>query len=89
MIRATTQKPRARKDQIEDAVRATLKYDSNEYLSSFGLRVEKEMMRIDTRVLPAPRVQFKDNDISGEGGVWNLRNARVIYDNVVGRRTSS
>jgi eukaryotic translation initiation factor 2C len=79
MIKVTTQKPHERKKRIEDAVNVTLKYEKNEYLNSFGLQIGKEMMSVESRVIPAPKVKFKTNDFSGESGAWNLKGAKVIF----------
>lgn len=78
MIKATCQKPDARLRQIENGVRETLKYDTNEYLKEFGIKVQSEMMTIDARVLPAPKLDFARSSIQGAGGVWNLRDHQVV-----------
>ena len=78
MIRATVQKPSDRRDQIKEAVAKTLKYDQNPYLESFGLQVENEMMDVNARVLPAPKVVFKNNSLSGQEGAWNITRSRVF-----------
>lgn len=81
MIRATVQKPSDRREQIKEAVAKTLKYDQNPYLESFGLQVENEMMEVNARVLPAPKVVFKNNSLSGQEGAWNITRSRVLKFN--------
>jgi eukaryotic translation initiation factor 2C len=85
MIRATVQKPHERKQQVLNAVKSSLKYDGNDYLKSFGMKISDEMMTVESRVLPAPKVQFKSNSVNGDSGAWNLKGAKVDTIDVVGR----
>ncbi len=78
MIRATVQKPSDRMHEIEMAVKNNLKYKENPYLESFGLKVGDEMMTVPARVLPAPKVVFKNNiKLSGNEGAWRINNTKV------------
>lgn len=58
MIKATCQKPDERLRQIESGVRETLNYEANDYLKEFGVDVKSEMMTVDARILPAPKLDF-------------------------------
>lgn len=79
MIKATCQKPFERLKQIEDGLKNTLHYNNNEYLESFGIKVEPRMMEVSARILPAPQVVFNNgNREPGQSGVWNLRNKKVV-----------
>ncbi|KAJ2997992.1 hypothetical protein HDV02_004994 [Globomyces sp. JEL0801] len=79
VIRATVQKPADRRAQIENAVKNSLKYEKNPYMDSFGLQVGTEMMDVRARVLPSPKVVFRNNQsANGSDGSWNLRNLKLI-----------
>jgi eukaryotic translation initiation factor 2C len=84
MIRATSQKPRERMNQINDAVFQTLKYDQNPYIASFGMQVDPELMKIDARILTAPTVIYRNSKVpDSQSGVWNLRGAKLVNPVVV------
>nr|KAJ3408140.1 hypothetical protein HK105_003249 [Polyrhizophydium stewartii] len=79
MIRATVQRPKDRERTIQDAVNRVLRYDNNEHLDSFGLKIGKQMMDVPARVLPAPRVVFAGNrSLGGEEGAWNMRGQKLV-----------
>jgi eukaryotic translation initiation factor 2C len=79
MIRATTQKPKDRQKSIREAVESTLRYDDNPYMKSFGFEVDKEMMTVPARILPAPKVVFEGGrSANGDQGQWNLSSYKLI-----------
>jgi eukaryotic translation initiation factor 2C len=78
MIGATVQKPKERQKSIQEGVENTLKYSENEYMNSFGFKVDRDMLSVQARVLPAPKVVFKNEEsLRGDDGQWNLRNVKV------------
>ena len=69
----------SRCEQIELGIKNTLKYGNNEYLTSFGMTIDTEMMKIDARRLPAPKVVFAGNATArGDDGAWNMKGHRLI-----------
>jgi eukaryotic translation initiation factor 2C len=79
MIKASTQKPHDRVRSIEDGIKDTLRYSSNEYLNAFGISVEEEMMTLQARILPSPNVEFDNRKtLQGGSGSWNLKGIRFI-----------
>lgn len=78
-IKATCIKPADRCKQIEDGVRETLRYGDNSYLKSFGMEISTEMLKVKARVLPSPKVVFKNNQsLDGREGQWNLRGKQLV-----------
>jgi len=64
--------PNIRRDRIQ-AHMANSKFDADETLRAFGVRVEPQMMQVDARVLPPPHIQYGGNaSIKAQLGTWNL-----------------
>ncbi|KAI8914093.1 hypothetical protein BC831DRAFT_179551 [Entophlyctis helioformis] len=79
MIRATVQRPSDRERDIRDAASKILRYQNNDHLKSFGMTVGTNMMEVPARIIPAPKVIFKNNrSLNGEEGAWNLRGMQLI-----------
>ena len=78
MIRITMRKPNHYRDEITAAVKQSLKFDQNPYIQSFGLAVGNEPMKIDARVLDAPKILLKNNSLAPRDGAWNLRGSKFI-----------
>ncbi|KAK3825007.1 MAG: Piwi domain-containing protein, partial [Benniella sp.] len=76
MIKFTAQSPSVRANSIRDGIKL-LKYDDNEYLRNFGMKVSSEMASIQGRILPPPVIQYHASSPSGASfiprdGTWNL-----------------
>ncbi|RKO88986.1 Piwi domain-containing protein [Blyttiomyces helicus] len=83
MIKATVQRPDQREAKIRNAVTNVLTYQANDYMKSFGLTVDTNMMEIPARVLPAPTVEVKTArgdpaKLSGRDGTWNMRDKLLV-----------
>ncbi|EGF76744.1 hypothetical protein BATDEDRAFT_92312 [Batrachochytrium dendrobatidis JAM81] len=79
MIRATVQRPNERQKEIMDGANSKLRYSNNDHIKSFGMVVGSEMMNIPARILPAPKVIFKNNkSLNGTDGSWNLRGTQLV-----------
>ena len=77
-IKATALKPDQYREKVKKAVKQLMDYNNDEYVKSFGLEVSTEMMQVEARQLPAPRLIFGDRkEASGRDGVWNLRGLSV------------
>lgn len=87
MIKFTSQPPHARANNIKDGLKI-LKYDDNEYLKEFGMKVSNEMVQIKARVLPAPTVcyhaQSRDANFVPRDGAWSLMNKKVTQGTTLG-----
>ncbi|KAF9087913.1 eukaryotic translation initiation factor 2C, 2 [Mortierella sp. AD031] len=87
MIKFTSQPPAARANNIKDGLKI-LKYDDNEFLKDFGMKVSNEMVQIKARVLAAPTVcyhpQSRDANFVPRDGAWNLMNKKVSQGTTLG-----
>ncbi|KAF9096333.1 eukaryotic translation initiation factor 2C, 2 [Mortierella sp. GBA35] len=87
MIKFTSQPPAARLNNIKNGLKV-LKYDDNEFLKDFGMRVSNEMVEIKARVLAAPTVcyhpQSKDANFIPRDGAWNLISKKVSQGTTLG-----
>ncbi|KAF9179239.1 hypothetical protein BGZ50_007129 [Haplosporangium sp. Z 11] len=81
MIKFTTQPPHARANNIKDGLQI-LQYQNNEYLKEFGLKVSKDMMTLNARVLPPPTISYhatsKQASFAPRDGAWNLIGKKVV-----------
>jgi eukaryotic translation initiation factor 2C len=78
MIKATVQKPSDRMKVITDTVTKALKFDSNPFLKSAGIKIDSTMMSVKARILPTPDVKFRGKKQPASEGKWELRNQKVI-----------
>jgi eukaryotic translation initiation factor 2C len=47
--------------------------------SNFGIKISQEMVRLDARVLPAPKVQYGGNSTHvPQDGSWNMRGKKFV-----------
>ncbi|KAJ3158570.1 hypothetical protein HDU86_002795 [Geranomyces michiganensis] len=88
MIRIAQQRPADRLNRamggvnrLVGAVRENTNYRSNDYLEAFGVRLAKDPMTIQARVLEAPNLSYhptsRQKDVKPIGGAWNLKDKRV------------
>ncbi|KAG0216514.1 hypothetical protein BGX28_000028 [Mortierella sp. GBA30] len=87
MIKFTCQPPHVRANNIRDGLRI-LEYDNNEHLKDFGLKISKEMVSVNARVLPVPSISYhpssKEANITPRDGAWNLRDKKVTNGATLG-----
>jgi eukaryotic translation initiation factor 2C len=73
MIKHAAQKPMDRSQSIKQWF-AKLNYAAQPKLQSWGLEVRPQMMEVDARVLPTPKVTYKGNKtLNCQFGGWNLK----------------
>jgi eukaryotic translation initiation factor 2C len=73
MIKHAAQRPMDRSASIKQWFRK-LDYASKPLLQQWGLEVRNQMMEVDARVLPAPKVTYRNNKtLNCQFGGWNLR----------------
>ena len=78
MIRATVEKPEARFNKLSSVVKNILKPNEDPYLKSIGMQISPEMMKVNARILPSPKILFaRDKTQNGSQGVWNLRGVEL------------
>ncbi|TFK56870.1 Piwi-domain-containing protein [Heliocybe sulcata] len=79
IVRFSAKPPRERKADIEHA-RVALAYDTSVTLAAGGLSVEKDLARIEGRLLEPPQLQFGGQERmvfrSHEVGTWNVTRYR-------------
>lgn len=78
MLQVTKQRPEHRlKDTIE--WRRERGYEKNETLSSWGIEVSPEPVRLQARKLSPPQVAYRDGNVDRiANGTWNLHSARFL-----------
>ncbi|KAL1411709.1 Protein argonaute [Vanrija albida] len=73
MIQVAAARPMQRAQSIKQW-RAALAYQNSPLLEAWGLQVQANMMRIDARVLPPPKINYKGGKSTGLwNGGWNLK----------------
>nr|CAD1839541.1 unnamed protein product [Ananas comosus var. bracteatus] len=77
LVEKSRQKPQERIRVITDAVRNN-RYDDDPLLSSCGIKIEKQLLRLDGRVLlPPTLVVGNKEDCMPRNGRWNFNNKRL------------
>ncbi|KAL8980051.1 MAG: hypothetical protein Q9205_004763 [Flavoplaca limonia] len=83
MIRFAVKPPDSRLKKINTGLRM-LGWDKKGFLDLCGLKISPEQIRIEARILEAPRVVFKQSQINPrESGKWNLTNQKFFAVNKV------
>ncbi|KAG0044454.1 hypothetical protein BGZ83_010322, partial [Gryganskiella cystojenkinii] len=81
MIKFTQKKPLDRANSIKDGLQI-LKYDANDFLANFGLKVASEMAVLQARVLAPPLIHYNPAShgysFTPQGGDWNLMGRKVL-----------
>lgn len=73
MIKHAAQKPMDRSQSIKNWF-GKLNYAAQPKLQAWGLQVNRNMMEVDARVLPTPKVTYKNNrQLNCQFGGWNLK----------------
>ncbi|XP_020102433.1 protein argonaute 16-like [Ananas comosus] len=77
LVEKSRQKPQERIRVITDAVRNN-RYDDDPLLSSCGIKIEKQLLRLDGRVLlPPTLIVGNKEDCMPRNGRWNFNNKRL------------
>lgn len=77
LVEKSRQKPQDRMRVVTDAVESN-RYDDDPILSSCGIKIEKQLTRVDGRVLTAPTlVVGNSEDCIPNKGRWNYNNKRL------------
>ncbi|GAA6003090.1 hypothetical protein JCM10207_001981 [Rhodosporidiobolus poonsookiae] len=81
MINVAAQVPQDRRKAIE-AIRRDIDMDAGSRLAAWGVQVEKEMLRLNGRVLNAPKVQYAANSQQATpfvgAGSWDLIKSKFL-----------
>nr|Q6YSJ5.2 RecName: Full=Protein argonaute 16; Short=OsAGO16; AltName: Full=OsAGO6; AltName: Full=Protein ZWILLE/PINHEAD-like 1 [Oryza sativa Japonica Group] len=78
LVEKSRQKPQERMRVVTDAVKNN-RYDDDPILSSCGIKIEKQLTRVDGRVLSAPTlVVGNSEDCIPNRGRWNYNNKRLF-----------
>ncbi|KAL8474253.1 hypothetical protein ACS0TY_030902 [Phlomoides rotata] len=78
LVEKSRQKPPERIRVVTDAVRNS-SYDEDPLLISCGISIEKQLTRIDGRVLDAPKLKVGNNeDCLPRNGRWNFNNKKLL-----------
>uniref|UniRef100_I1Q9M7 Uncharacterized protein n=1 Tax=Oryza glaberrima TaxID=4538 RepID=I1Q9M7_ORYGL len=78
LVEKSRQKPQERMRVVTDAVKNN-RYDDDPILSSCGIKIEKQLTRVDGRVLSAPTlVVGNSEDCVPNRGRWNYNNKRLF-----------
>ncbi|KAL1702475.1 Piwi domain-containing protein [Schizophyllum commune] len=75
MVEFSAQRPDARFNAIHGALQL-LSYGQSEYVRKFGMSVSNQMLEVNTRVLPAPIMQYgpgsRQKTVPVRNGAWNM-----------------
>uniref|UniRef100_A0A0D3GPF6 Piwi domain-containing protein n=1 Tax=Oryza barthii TaxID=65489 RepID=A0A0D3GPF6_9ORYZ len=82
LVEKSRQKPQERMRVVTDAVKNN-RYDDDPILSSCGIKIEKQLTRVDGRVLSAPTlVVGNSEDCVPNRGRWNYNNKVRLFEPV-------
>uniref|UniRef100_A0A0E0Q6G3 Piwi domain-containing protein n=1 Tax=Oryza rufipogon TaxID=4529 RepID=A0A0E0Q6G3_ORYRU len=82
LVEKSRQKPQERMRVVTDAVKNN-RYDDDPILSSCGIKIEKQLTRVDGRVLSAPTlVVGNSEDCIPNRGRWNYNNKVRLFEPV-------
>ncbi|CAA19275.1 argonaute [Schizosaccharomyces pombe] len=78
MIRFAVQRPFERVQQIDDFVHQ-MDWDTDPYLTQYGMKIQKKMLEVPARVLETPSIRYGGDCIERPvSGRWNLRGKRFL-----------
>lgn len=70
--------PAENAQRITKAVKGVLNlYPQPEVLRSFGVNISPDMITVDGRILPAPRVVYNRNTVTPEDAGWTIKNQKL------------
>ncbi|RKP15011.1 Piwi domain-containing protein [Piptocephalis cylindrospora] len=80
MIKFTTQRPNDRLQKIKAGM-SIFEYEKSPAMQAFKMRVGNELLQVNSRVLPTPKVNYhpssREASLAPRLGAWNLRDKRV------------
>ncbi|KAL3509941.1 hypothetical protein ACH5RR_029342 [Cinchona calisaya] len=78
LVEKSRQKPPDRIRVITDAMR-NYRYDDDPLLSACGISIEKQLTRVEGRILEAPKLKVGNNeDCFPRNGRWNFNNKKLV-----------
>jgi eukaryotic translation initiation factor 2C len=82
MIKFAVSRPGDRKESIRKGL-DLLKWDTDPFLSNYGLKIDRNMLKTEARVLNPPTVLFgkKVTVAPGFSGRWDLRGKQFLLPN--------
>lgn len=81
MIKFAVSKPPVRLQGINKGL-DMLAWDKDPYLKHYGLRINREQIQTNARILPPPKLQFNGSIIEpGTSGRWDLRGKKFLMGN--------
>ncbi|XP_072175930.1 protein argonaute-2-like [Diadema setosum] len=83
MIKATARSAPDREKEIKNLVQKA-NFNNDQYVRQFGLSISNEMVTIEGRVLPAPKIQYggklnKPQQAIPNQGVWDMRGKQFHF----------
>lgn len=80
MITFAKQFPEEKREFIEYAARDLARFNKDPVLEAWGMQVASELMLVNARVLPAPKLSYTQPEAidPGNSGSWNLRNVKFV-----------
>ncbi|VVB07350.1 unnamed protein product [Arabis nemorensis] len=83
LVEKSRQKPLERIKTLNDAM-GTYCYDEDPFLAGCGISIEKQMTRVEGRVLNPPMLKFgKNEDFLPCNGRWNFNNKMLLKPSVI------
>ena len=76
IIRMSAKKPDLKRRTIDDAASDFSRKSSN-VLQQFGLSVETRPVQIKGRILPTPKIAYRQNEVSADNGQWQSRQLKA------------
>ncbi|KAL7753006.1 hypothetical protein RI367_001457 [Sorochytrium milnesiophthora] len=78
IIKLTACKPQERKKRVEDEF-SKLNYNSDPTIREFGIKVARDMVRINAHILDCPMLGYGNRkEVQPRSGEWNMRNTSVL-----------
>lgn len=82
LIRSTSKNAKDREDLIYNIVN-TISLSEDTFAKQYGIKVDKRMENVEGRILPPPKITYKDNAngvcvANPTNGVWDLRNKKFF-----------
>ncbi|KAJ0982366.1 hypothetical protein J5N97_010621 [Dioscorea zingiberensis] len=86
LLKSTCQRPAAREQSILEMVNYN-NYSNDNYAKEFGIQVMNQLVSVDARVLPPPRLRYhesgRDKVVNPEVGQWNMINKKMVNGGIV------
>lgn len=78
MIEFTSKPPHVRFKKIQDCFDRTANFNNDKCVQKFDLNVSRRPLSVDARVINAPRLEYKNKNISPRDGSWNVRDTHFL-----------